>query len=113
MDGGGRLAGSLNEMPPRLGEAAAAATVSRRRALKHRSGGWRRSRSWPPAAWRRYERFLDRIAGRLTRLPRPAGRAAVIFLFIASAGYGAVRSGRAGDVSECIRGIRDSAAMAA
>ena len=116
MDGGGRLAGSLNWTAPRPGKAAAAAAVSRQYALRHHSGTLRSQGAWSPPSsgrWRRYGRSLDRIADRLSRLPRRAGSVATILLIAASAGYGAATGGQAGKVIDFVRDIRDGAATAA
>jgi cell division protein FtsQ len=63
--------------------------------------------------WRRYGRSLDRIANRLSVLPRRTGLVATLLLIIASAGYGAARSGQAGKFIDFVRDIRDGAAVAA
>jgi cell division protein FtsQ len=115
MDGGGRLAGSLKETALRPGQAAAAAAGSHP-ASWHRRGGWRLRRgasSWRPSGWRRFERALDRVAGRVSRLPRHAGLAATILLIAASAGYGAAGSGQAVRIIDFFKDIRDGAATAA
>jgi cell division protein FtsQ len=62
--------------------------------------------------WRRYGRSLDRIADRLSFLPRYAGLAATLFLIVASAAYGAAASGQAGKFIDFVRDIRDGAAVA-
>jgi cell division protein FtsQ len=63
--------------------------------------------------WRRYGRFIDRIADPLSRLPRHAGIAATILLIAASAGYGAARGGQAGRIIDFVKDVRDGAAVAA
>jgi cell division protein FtsQ len=107
----------LKVTAPRPGNAAAAAAGSRRHAFRHQSGNWRRrpAESWIPESadrWRRYGRFLDRIAGRLCLLPRHAGLAATLLLIVASAAYGAAGSGQTGKFVDFVRGIRDGAAVA-
>src|SRR5262249_34600514 len=93
MDGGGRFAGSLSERaPPRPGNAAATAAALRwRRAERH--GGYGVVLE-PTGRWRRFARFLDRVAGRVSRLPRHAGFVATVLIIAASAGYGGVGGGR-------------------
>jgi cell division protein FtsQ len=49
----------------------------------------------------------------MARLPRHAGLAATVLLIVASASYGAVGSGRASDIVDFVRDIRDGAAVAA
>jgi cell division protein FtsQ len=63
--------------------------------------------------WRRYGRSLDRIANRLSVLPRHAGLATTLLLIIASAGYGAAASGQAGKFIGFVKDIRDGATVAA
>jgi cell division protein FtsQ len=79
-------------------------------------GGWRPNQGawlWEPSGWRRFARFLDRVAGRVSRLPRHTGLAATILLIAASAGYGAAGSGQATGVIDFFKGIRNGAATAA
>jgi cell division protein FtsQ len=107
----------LSKTAPRLGQAAAAAAVSWSRDQRHQRGGWRGSpRAWLPKSsgkWRRYGRFLDHTAERVSRLPRHTGLVAAVLLIAASGGYGAVRSNQAGKVIDFFRDIRDSTAVAA
>jgi cell division protein FtsQ len=63
--------------------------------------------------WRRYGRSLDRIANRLSVLPRHAGFVTTLLLIIASAGYGAAASGQVGKFIGFVKDIRDGAAVAA
>jgi cell division protein FtsQ len=63
--------------------------------------------------WRRFARFLDHVANRLSRLPRHAGLIATFVTIAASAGYGAVRSGQANNIIDVFRDIRDMAASTA
>jgi cell division protein FtsQ len=63
--------------------------------------------------WRRYGRSLDRIADRLSFLPRYAGLTATLILIVSSAAYGAAASGQAGKFIDFVRDIRDGAAVAA
>jgi cell division protein FtsQ len=67
----------------------------------------------PAGRWRRFACFLDRVAGRLSRLPRHAGFIATLLIIAASAGYGAVRGGQADKVIDFFRNVRDAAANAA
>jgi cell division protein FtsQ len=62
--------------------------------------------------WRRFGRSLDRIADRLSLLPRRAGAIATLLLVIGSAGYGAW-SDQAGNVINVFKDIRDGAATRA
>src|SRR3989442_10255518 len=110
MDGGGRFAGSLSESaPPWPGNAAAVS--------QHRRGEWLGSDGArlleSTERWRRFARFLDRVANRLARLPRHAGLVATTLIIAASAGYGAIRGGQADKVIDLFKDIRDSAANAA
>jgi cell division protein FtsQ len=111
MDGGGRFAGSLSEgaLPwPRkatLGEAV----------WQPRHAEWRRAHHQTHelntlGRWRRFARFLDRAADRLARLPRHTGLIAATLMIVASAGYGAVKSGQANKVVDFLKDIRDAAA---
>src|SRR5215467_2559449 len=115
MDGGGRLAGSLNLTVPWPGQAAAAEALSRHHASRHQNDKWRRSAGLPQSSerWRRYGRSLDRMAHRLSSLPRYVGVVATLLMIVASASYGAVRGGQADKVIDFVRDIRDSAATAA
>jgi cell division protein FtsQ len=63
--------------------------------------------------WRRFGRSLDRVADRLSFLPRHAGAIAALLLIVGSAGYGAARSGQAGRVIDFFRDVRDGAATIA
>jgi cell division protein FtsQ len=113
MDGGGRFARSLAETAlswPKNG-GTVAANAQRRRA------GWRGSVSvrlvGGSERWRRFDRYLDQLAVRLSRLPRHAGLLATILIVAASAGYGAVGSGQASKVIDFFEDVRDMAANAA
>ena len=112
MDGGGRFAGSLSERaPPRPGNAAATAAALRwRRAERHEGYGIVLE---PTGRWRRFARFLDRVAGRVSRLPRHAGFVATVLIIAASAGYGGIAGGQAHKVIDFFRDIRDAAANVA
>jgi cell division protein FtsQ len=121
MDDGGRLGGSLSWTAPQPDGAAAAAAASPRHRVRLRSGVrhhqdvWRR-RAWSPPSsgrWRGYARFLDRIADRLSGLPRHTGLTATLVLIAASAWYGAERSGQAGRIVDFFKDVRDGAAVAA
>jgi cell division protein FtsQ len=112
MDGGGRLAGSLNRTAPRPGKATTAAAFSWNHSCRRR----RSHGQWLPGPfghWRRFGRSLDRIAERLSFLPRRAGALATLLLVIGSAGYGAARSDYASKVIGFFKDIRDSAATGA
>jgi len=67
----------------------------------------------PSGRWRRFARFLDRVAGRVSRLPRHAGFIATVLIIAASAGYGGVAGGQANKVIDFFRDIRDAAANVA
>ena len=112
MDGGGRLAGSLIRTAPLPGKAAAAAAFPcNDSGRRHRSHGL-----WLPKSsgqWRRFGRSLDRIANRLSLLPRHAGAIASLLLVIGSAGYGATRSDQAGKVINFFKDVRDGVAARA
>lgn len=114
MDGGGRFAGSLSgRAAPWPGNAAVAASVSRRARAQ---GRWPRHRFGAldaSARWRRFALFLDRVASRLARLPRHIGVIATILMIAASTGYGAVRGGQANQVIDFFKDARDAAANAA
>jgi cell division protein FtsQ len=105
----------LSWTAPRPGTATAAAAVSRRRAPRQPAVQWRggAGRGSSSAQWRRYERALDRIAGRLSLLPRHAGLVASLLLVFASAGYGATASGQSGILIDFVKDVRDGAAVAA
>jgi cell division protein FtsQ len=116
MDGGGRLAGSLRETAPQPGKAAAAAACWRQPALRHQHGGWRRSPGVSLSqlsGWRRFARSLDRIADRVSRLPRHTGVIATIVLIGGSTVYGATGSGQAVRIIGFFKDVRDGAATAA
>ncbi|MBV9968862.1 MAG: cell division protein FtsQ/DivIB [Xanthobacteraceae bacterium] len=105
MDGGGRCAGPLSELSqPASGPANA---VSRRR-HSGRRGGVRMIE--PPGRRRAIDRWFDRIAERISRLPRRAGLAATLVILAASGGYGAVRGGHTEEVIDFLRDVRDMAA---
>src|SRR5712691_4099803 len=112
MDGGGRLAGSLSETPSQKALAAPAKAVSRRRRAERRGSDGARA-SEPAGRRRRFARWLDRVADRISRMPRHAGVAAAIVIIVASAGYGAVRGDQAGKIVDLLRDVRDMAANAA
>jgi cell division protein FtsQ len=113
MDGGGRFAGSLTETAlSRLIKAGAATAVSWRRRMERRASQGTRmlvSSGW----WDRYARFLDRVAHRLSHLPQHTGLTAAILVIAASAGYGAARGDRVGEVADLFKDLRDMAANAA
>ena len=112
MDGGGRFAGSLSEMAPmQTAKAGLAKAVSQRRRAERRGSDGARSLQ-PAGRWRRFARSLDRVADRISRLPRHAGVTAVILMIAASAGYGAVRGDQAGKVVDFFRDVRDMGANA-
>jgi len=62
--------------------------------------------------WRRFARFLDRTADRLSRLPRHSGLIAATLMIAASAGYGAIGSRQGNTVADLFKDIRDAAANA-
>jgi cell division protein FtsQ len=107
---GGRLAGTLSWTAPQPGTATAAA-VSRRHASRRQAVRWRAGS--PSERWRSYGRCLDRIADRLTLLPRCTGAAVTLLLIVASAGYGAAASGQSGLLIGFIKDVRDGAAVVA
>jgi cell division protein FtsQ len=112
MDGGGRLAGSLSEtVASRPAEAGVARTGSRRRRADRR--GKDGARPLDPKGWRRFARRLDRIADRLSRLPRHAGIATAALVVAASAGYGTVLGGHVGAIVDVLKDLRDMGANAA
>ncbi len=113
MDGGGRFAGSLSETAPsQAARARASAAVFRRGRAERR--GSERLRVWEPSGqWRRFARALDRVANRLSRLPRHTGLAATALMIAVSTGYGAVRSDQASKIVDFFRDVRDMAANAA
>src|ERR1700693_3973474 len=113
MDGGGRLAGALSEtVASRPAEAGPARPVSRRRRAERRG----RDGARPPEApgrGRGFARWLDRIADRLSRLPRHSGLAAAALIVAASGGYGTVRGGHVGAIVDALKDVRDMGANAA
>jgi len=113
MDGGGRLAGSLSETAPsQKALVGRAKVVSRRRRAERR--GSEIVRAVEPAGWRRrFARWLDRVADRVSRLPRHAGLAAATLIIAASAFYGAVRGDQVDKLVDFVRDVRDMAANAA
>jgi cell division protein FtsQ len=116
MDGGGRLAGSLSQTALRPGRAAATVAFWRRPALRHQHGAWRGNPGvslLEPSGWRRLTRSLDRIADRVSRLPRHAGLMVTILLIAASTVYGAAGSGQTVRIIDFFKDIRDGAATAA
>ena len=66
----------------------------------------------PQRRRRGINRWFDRIADRISRLPRRAGLAASIGIIATSAGWGAVRGGHTDIVIDFLRDIRDMAANA-
>jgi cell division protein FtsQ len=56
------------------------------------------------------DRWFDRVAERVSRLPRRAGLAASVAIIAMSAGYGAVRGGHVDTVLDFLRDVRDMAA---
>ena len=111
MDGGGRLAGSLNETAPsQPAKAGLAKVVSRRRRAERR--GSDNTRSGEPNGWRNFERRLDRMAERFARLPRHVGAATVALIVAASALYGTVRGGHVVAVVDALKDVRDMGANA-
>lgn len=66
-----------------------------------------------PFGGRRFERALERVACRLSGLPRHAGTAASVLLVALSAAYGAAASGKAGRVADLLVDMREGAAAAA
>jgi cell division protein FtsQ len=108
MDGGGRRAGPLSGIEPSQATGSANAVSRRRRAGKR--GGVRMVE--PPGRRRAIDRWLDRLAERISRLPRRAGLAATIAILAASGGYGAVRGGHTDRVIDFLRDVRDMAANA-
>jgi cell division protein FtsQ len=113
MDGGGRLAGSLSETAAsRPAEAGPARTGSRRRRADRRGSEGARPPD-PPGRRGRLARWLDRIADRLSRLPRHAGIASAALIVAASGGYGTVRGGHVGAIVDVLKDVRDMGANAA
>src|SRR5882724_8823838 len=111
MDGGGRFAGSLSEpAPSQEALAGSAKPVSRRRRAERRGsdGAHAEGAGW----YRRFARWLDRVAERISRLPRHAGVAAAILIIAGSAFYGAVRGDQAGKIVDFLKDVRDMAANA-
>jgi cell division protein FtsQ len=107
MDGGGRRARPLIE--PSQSAASPANAVLRRRHAGGRGG----VRMIEPAGRRRaIDRWFDRMAERISRLPRRAGLAATIAILALSGGYGAVRGGHTDSVTDFLRDTRDMAANA-
>jgi len=113
MDGGGRFAGSLKEIvlswPDKAGVAMSA---TQRRCAQRRGSNFARLLE-PSGRWRRFARSLDRVANRLSRLPRHAGLTAAILIIAASAGYGAVSSDQANKIVDFFKDVRDMGANAA
>jgi cell division protein FtsQ len=113
MDGGGRFAESLSATAPlRPFYAGAEAAASQRRCTRLRGSEGLHTLE-PRGRWRRFARFLDRMANGMPRLPRHAGLAATILMIAASTGYGAVRSGQTGKIVEFFKDVRDMGANAA
>jgi len=112
MDGGGRFARSLKEIAlSRPAKAGFAAAVSQRRRAERR-GSDRVRELESSGRWYRFARCLDRVADRLSRLPRHAGLAAAILTIAAGAGYGAASGGQAGKIVDFFKDVRDMAANA-
>jgi cell division protein FtsQ len=65
-----------------------------------------------PGRRRAIDRWFDRVAERISRLPRRAGLAATIAILATSGGYGAVRGGHTDKVIDFLRDVRDMAANA-
>jgi cell division protein FtsQ len=111
MDGGGRFAGSLSERAlPWPRKAAEGEAISRRGHADWRGPHHRMRVLDPSGRWRRFARFLDRAADRLSRLPRHAGVVAATLMIAASAGYGAIKSSQGNKVIDFLKDIRDAAA---
>jgi cell division protein FtsQ len=112
MDGGGRFFGSLSETAPsQPALAGAPKVVSRRRRAERRGSDG--ARGPEPAGWRRrFARWLDRVADRISRVPRHAGVAAAILIIAGSAFYGAVRGGQSDTIVDFLKDVRDMAANA-
>src|SRR6516162_5756232 len=110
MDGGGRFARSLKEIAlSRPAKAGFATAVSQRRRAERR--GSDRVRALESSGrWHRFARCLDRVADRLSRLPRHAGLAAAILTI--GAGYGAASGDQAGKIVDFFKDVRDMAANA-
>src|SRR6516162_11084804 len=110
MDGGGRFARSLKEIAlSRPAKAGFATAVSQRRRAERR--GSDRVRALESSGrWHRCARSLDRVADRLSRLPRHAGLAAAILTIAAGAGYGAASGDQAGKIVDFFKDVRDMAA---
>jgi cell division protein FtsQ len=67
----------------------------------------------PPGRRRAIDRWFDRMAERISRVPRRAGLAATILILAMSGGYGAVRGGHTDKVFDFLRDVRDMAANTA
>src|SRR5580658_5516522 len=105
MDGGGRLAGSMSDTAPSRPPASGPVNaVARRRRADRRGSDGVRSET---AATRGYTRWLDRVTGRVARLPRHTGTAAAILVIAASAAYGTVRGGHLAAVTDVGKDVRD------
>ena len=66
----------------------------------------------PSGRRRAIDRWFDRMAERISRLPRRAGLVATLAILAASGGYGAVRGGHTDKVIDFLRDVRDMAANA-
>jgi cell division protein FtsQ len=106
MDGGGRRTGPLSGIEP--SRAVSPANAVSRRWRVGRRGGVRVVE--PTGRRREIERCFDRLAERISRLPRRAGLAATIAILATSGGYGAVRGGHVDTVIDVLRDVRDMAA---
>jgi cell division protein FtsQ len=68
--------------------------------------------SEPKGLWGGFERWLDRMAERVGRLPRHGGVAAVAVIVAAVGGYGIVRGGHLAAVVDVLKDVRDMGANA-
>ncbi len=111
MDGGGRFAESLSEITRfRSTKAGDATAASRRRFMQRR----RKARPLESLGQSyRVAHFLDRVAGRMSWVPRHAGLMATMLVIAASLGFGAARGGQASKVVDLFKDVRDMAANAA
>jgi cell division protein FtsQ len=111
MDGGGRFAESLSETTRfRSTNAGFAMAASQRRSAEW---CWEARIAESSGRFDGLARFLDRVANRMSRLPRHSGIMATMLMLAASAGYGAVRSGQAVKVVDFFKDVRDMGANAA
>jgi cell division protein FtsQ len=111
MDGGGRVPGSLSEAALSQTPVGPAKAVSRRRRAERR--GSEGAHAPEGAGWRRrFSRWLDRVAERVSRLPRHAGIVAAAAIIGGSALFGAVRGGQGGKIVDFLKDVRDMGANA-